>query len=50
MKSDLAVYHYKLAYSGEYFDVKDQFSYKWNDPRFNIDWQTTNPILSDRDK
>ena len=50
VKSDLAVYHYKLAYDGEYFDAKDQFSFKWNDPMFNITWPSNNPILSDRDK
>ena len=45
-----AVYHYKLAYEGEYIDAEEQFSYKWNDPRINVDWPIKNPILSDRDK
>lgn len=45
-----AVYHYKLAYDGEYIDADKQFSYKWNDPVFNIKWPTNNPILSGRDK
>lgn len=26
-----------------------QFSYKWNDRKFNIDWPIDNPILSERD-
>lgn len=26
-----------------------QFSYKWNDPRFGIDWPIKDPILSTRD-
>lgn len=47
--SDFALYHYKLAYSGEYFDVENQFSYSWNDTNINIEWQTTKPILSKRD-
>jgi len=27
-----------------------QFSYKWNDPKFNIDWPVKEPILSGRDE
>lgn len=50
VKSEKAVYHYKLAYEGEYIDVNRQFSYKWNDPLFNIKWPTENPILSKRDE
>lgn len=50
VKSEIAVYHYKLAYEGEYFDAADQFSVKWNDPNIGINWPTDNPILSDRDK
>jgi dTDP-4-dehydrorhamnose 3,5-epimerase len=50
VKSDVAVYHYKLAYLGEYLDAKDQFSVKWNDPNVGIKWPNNNPILSDRDK
>lgn len=45
-----AVYHYKLAYEGAYFDVGDQFSLKWNDPRIGIDWPTLAPLLSKRDQ
>ena len=50
VKSDCAVYHYKLAYDGKYVDFDKQFSYKWNDSMFNINWPTNAPILSTRDK
>ena len=46
---DGAVYHYKLAYEGDYFDVQDQFTVGWNDRRLNIDWPVKNPITSQRD-
>jgi len=44
-----ALYHYKLAYEGEYIDADDQFTIAWNDPRLNINWPTKDPILSNRD-
>lgn len=44
-----AVYHYKLAYAGTYIDAADQFTVAWNDPRLNIDWPVSDPILSNRD-
>ena len=47
--SEYAVYHYKLAYSGEYFDAEEQFTIKWNDPEVNIKWPTDTPFLSKRD-
>ena len=47
--SEQATYHYKLAYEGEYADANEQFTVMWNDPRLNICWPTTNPILSERD-
>lgn len=50
VKSNVAVYHYKLAYPGEYLDAEDQFSVKWNDPDIGIIWPNNNPILSNRDK
>ena len=45
--SDVAVYSYKQStYYGEY----QQFTYKWNDPRFGIKWPTgENIIISERD-
>ena len=48
--SENSVFSYKLAYDGEYSDVRDQFTLKWNDPRVSIDWPTNNPILQARDK
>ncbi len=47
--SETATYHYKLAYEGKYFDVKDQFTISWNDPKIGIKWPSACPILSDRD-
>ena len=49
VKSDNAVSHYKLAYSGEYIDYEEQFTYPWNDSRLNINWPSKEPILSNRD-
>tara|TARA_Y100000991_G_C21924188_1_gene327900 strand:+ start:287 stop:796 length:510 start_codon:yes stop_codon:yes gene_type:complete len=48
--SDIAVYHYKLEYIGDYVDHDEQYTLKWNDPTIRIDWGTENPILSERDK
>ena len=48
--SDSALFSYKLAYDGEYSDVGDQFTLKWNDPRVSIDWPINNPSLQARDK
>ena len=47
--SDVAIYHYKLAYDGEYIDADKQFSVKWNDPRIAIEWPAVDMILSNRD-
>ena len=49
VNSEFAVYHYKLAYKGDYLDADDQFTLDWNDAVFGIPWPTTNPILSIRD-
>jgi len=45
--SDTAIFHYKLS---SFFEPKGQFTYKWNDPRFNIWWPIKNPIQSRRDE
>ena len=45
-----SIYHYKLAYEGDYLDAEDQFTYKWNDSKIGIKWPNINPILSNRDK
>tara|TARA_X000000368_G_C22943286_1_gene673181 strand:- start:189 stop:734 length:546 start_codon:yes stop_codon:yes gene_type:complete len=49
VQSNEAIYHYKLAYKGEYADADEQFTISWNDNRFNINWPTQEPILSERD-
>jgi dTDP-4-dehydrorhamnose 3,5-epimerase len=49
VSSENAVYHYKLAYDGDYIDADEQFTLEWNDSKVNIEWPTDNPILSDRD-
>ena len=49
VKSENAVYHYKLSYKGEYVDIDEQYTLKWNDPSVNINWMIDKPILSNRD-
>lgn len=44
--SDEAVFYYKWS---AYYNYEKQFSYRYNDPRWNIPWPVKNPILSDRD-
>ena len=48
--SHRSVFHYKWFYEGEYVDVDQQFTIKWNDPIVGVDWPIDNPILSKRDK
>ncbi len=45
--SDKAIFHYKQS---TYYEPERQFTYKWDDPRFNISWPVKNPILSKRDE
>lgn len=45
--SDMTIFHYKQS---TYYNPKNQFTYKWNDPRFNIWWPIDHPILSRRDR
>lgn len=45
--SDMSIFHYKQS---TYYDRQEQFTYKWNDPRFGIRWPIKSPILSQRDK
>jgi dTDP-4-dehydrorhamnose 3,5-epimerase len=45
--SDECVFSYKLD---QYYDLKSQFTLKWNDDRFDIPWPIKNPILSERDR
>tara|TARA_Y200000002_G_scaffold368443_1_gene361542 strand:+ start:887 stop:1402 length:516 start_codon:yes stop_codon:yes gene_type:complete len=45
--SDVAVYHYKQS---EYYrGIKNQFTYKWNDPKIKLKINKKNIILSKRD-
>jgi len=48
--SEMAVFHYKLAYAGDYIDTNEQMTFLWNDPQFNINWPCKDPILQERDK
>jgi len=45
--SDKAIFHYKQS---EYYSPERQFTYKWNDKRFEIWWPVKEPILSRRDE
>ena len=45
--SDKTVFHYKQS---TYYNPAIQFTYKWDDTKFNIWWPTKNPILSQRDE
>ena len=47
--SDEATFFYKWSYDGDYPDVEDQFTLKWNDPKIGIHWPISKPILSKRD-
>ena len=45
--SKKAIFHYKQS---TYYNRKTQFSYRFDDPRFQIWWPVKNPILSERDE
>jgi dTDP-4-dehydrorhamnose 3,5-epimerase len=45
--SDRAIFSYKQSC---YYNPTKQFTYRWDDPRFNIWWPIKNPILSMRDE
>jgi|SRR3989344_676661 len=45
--SEWAIFHYNQ--SEYYTDGNNQFTVRWDDPRFNIHWPIANPILSERD-
>ena len=48
--SEHCVFHYKWSYEGDYPDVADQFTLKWDDPKLDIVWPISNPILQKRDR
>lgn len=50
VKSEHAVFHYKLAYTGKYIDAGEQMTFRWDDPELNIKWPCENPTLQARDK
>jgi dTDP-4-dehydrorhamnose 3,5-epimerase len=45
--SERAIFQYKQS---TYYDPTRQFTYMWNDPKFNIWWPVKEPILSRRDE
>lgn len=45
--SSKIILHYKQS---TYYNPRNQFTYKWNDPKFKIWWPVKNPILSQRDE
>lgn len=44
--SDHIVFHYKMT---EYYKPNDEFTIRYDDPRFKVWWPVKNPILSRRD-
>jgi len=47
---DDSLFHYKMAYQGEYNDETRQKTIVFNDNRFGIEWPVQSPILSNRDR
>jgi dTDP-4-dehydrorhamnose 3,5-epimerase len=47
---DDSIFHYKMAYKGEYNDETKQKTIVFNDSRFGIEWPVQSPILSNRDR
>jgi dTDP-4-dehydrorhamnose 3,5-epimerase len=47
VRSETADFLYKCS---DYFDAADGRGVLWNDPGIGIDWQTPEPILSDKDQ
>ncbi len=47
VRSETADFLYKCS---DYFDGPDDRGVLWNDPAIGIDWQTAEPILSEKDK
>ena len=45
--TDKIIFHYKQS---TYYNPSNQFTYKWNDPKFKIKWPIKTPILSERDE
>lgn len=49
VKSEVAIFHYKLAYDGRYLDADEQMTIKWDSKDLAIKWPCTAPFLQDRD-
>lgn len=47
--SENSVFHYKWSYAGDYPDVDDQFTIKWNSKDIGVSWPIQHPILQNRD-
>lgn len=47
-QTETVVFTYKLSHS--LISPEEQFTYRWDDPIFNIHWPSKTPILSLRDK
>lgn len=45
--TDEATFHYNQSH--RYKGAHNQFTIRWNDPKFNIKWPIDNPVLSGRD-
>ena len=45
--SETCMFHYKQT---SYYLPDKQFTYRWNDPEFNIWWPIKNPVVSRRDE
>ena len=41
------VVHYKCT---NYYNINSEFGIRWDDPEINVNWGTSNPILSNKDK
>ena len=50
VRSKNAVFHYKLAYQGEYVDAGEQITVRWNNPELKIKWPCRDPFLQERDQ
>jgi dTDP-4-dehydrorhamnose 3,5-epimerase len=44
------IFHYTLFYEGDFVEEKNQGVIRWNNPEFNIEWPSDNPILQKRDR
>lgn len=44
--TDKVIVQYKQS---SYYNSQGQFTYRWDDPKFSINWPIENPILSPRD-